>query len=153
KAKLAKGKGGGNQREVEQTEREAAYDGHYLSEAKELEALAGTGGTEAQKAAIEDWYGGDWDDDGNLFHVVNPDAKWDWYVVGGRWSGYFKLKAGATGGLGEPGAFKNKPEFDADVCRVKDIDWEGMKAVQRKKAEERWTAYQDALTAGKKIIP
>lgn len=25
------------------------------------------------------------DEDGNLFSTYNPDSKWDWYVVGGRW--------------------------------------------------------------------
>ncbi len=31
------------------------------------------------------------------------------YQVGGRWSGFFKPKAGAVGYLGEPGAFDNNP--------------------------------------------
>jgi hypothetical protein len=34
---------------------------------------------------------------------TNPNAKWDWYQVGGRWNGYFKLKDGTLGLLGEPG--------------------------------------------------
>jgi hypothetical protein len=29
----------------------------------------------------------------------NPNAKWDWYEVGGRWAG-FKLNFGRRGGLG-----------------------------------------------------
>ena len=24
----------------------------------------------------------------------NPNAKWDWYLIGGRWSAFFKLKEG-----------------------------------------------------------
>jgi hypothetical protein len=56
----------------------------------------------------------------------NPDSKWDWYSVGGRWAGYFKLKPGATGELGEPGVFDNKPEHDADIATVEDIDWANM---------------------------
>lgn len=34
-------------------------------------------------------------EDGTLNRVIdrtNPNAKWDWYVVGGRWSGYFFSK-------------------------------------------------------------
>ena len=27
--------------------------------------------------------------------TYNPNSKWDWYEVGGRWTGYFKLKAEA----------------------------------------------------------
>lgn len=56
----------------------------------------------------------------------NPDSKWDWYSIGGRWTGYFKLKDGTEGALGESGVFGNEPENDADVARVKDIDWERM---------------------------
>ena len=34
-------------------------------------------------------------ENGEIEKVVkrtNPDAKWDWYVLGGRWDGFFKLK-------------------------------------------------------------
>lgn len=56
----------------------------------------------------------------------NPHSKWDWYSIGGRWTGYFKLKPGATGELGELGVGDNKPEYDADIARVRDIDWKKM---------------------------
>lgn len=32
-----------------------------------------------------------------LVRRTNPNAKWDWYVVGGRWSGSLQLKPGAAG--------------------------------------------------------
>jgi len=81
-----------------------------------------------------DWYGGTIDEEGNLYYVSNPNAKWDWYVVGGRWSGYFTKKAGAEGEIGEPGVM-TPPVTDetlADVIKVKDIDWKAMDEVQRK---------------------
>lgn len=28
------------------------------------------------------------DKDGNFLTTYNPDSKWDWWVIGGRWSGY-----------------------------------------------------------------
>jgi hypothetical protein len=52
----------------------------------------------------------------------NPDSRWDWCVLGGRWYGYFKLKKGKTGKLGEPGASRNKPRYDVDSALKGDID-------------------------------
>jgi hypothetical protein len=119
-----------------------------------LEALAETDDSQAQKDAIQDWYGGEWDEDGNLYFLTNRDAKWDWYSVGGRWAGYLKLKAGAEGELGELRASQPRPKGRvADIAKVKDIDWDGMAKAQRKAAEERWAAYEAAVAAGKQINP
>lgn len=76
-------------------------------------------------------YGNDWD--GNRckkengvwveYSTYNPDSKWDWYSLGGRWSGRFiKLKEGATGIVGECGAFGNS--VGVDQALKKDIDFE-----------------------------
>lgn len=57
------------------------------------------------------------------YATYNPNAKWDWYALGGRWSGnYIILKPGATGTIGEAGVFGNKPGIDAAYKR--DIDFE-----------------------------
>ena len=34
------------------------------------------------------------DEQKNLYTTYNPNSKWDWWVVGGRWSGLVKLKNG-----------------------------------------------------------
>ena len=34
------------------------------------------------------------DEDGNLYTRYNPSSKWDWYVIGGRWDGFFRLENG-----------------------------------------------------------
>lgn len=34
------------------------------------------------------------DEDGNILTTYNPKSKWDWWVVGGRFSGMLKLKTG-----------------------------------------------------------
>jgi hypothetical protein len=69
----------------------------------------------------------------------NPNAKWDWYSLGGRWSGFFKLKPGATGETGRPGVFGNQAESGSvDQCRVKDIDIAGMRDEAGKKAAEQF---------------
>jgi len=61
-------------------------------------------------------------------YMENPNAKWDWYVLGGRWSGYFKLKSMSSGNLGQPGAFGNNArEGYVDQCRKDAIDFDGMR--------------------------
>ncbi len=61
---------------------------------------------------------------GKYKSTYNPDAQWDWYVVGGRWMGALALKPGAVGELGEPGVFRNDAEDGtADIAKVKDVDW------------------------------
>lgn len=66
--------------------------------------------------------------DGKLIKAVNrtnPNKKWDWYVVGGRWTGYFPLKPGITPVLGRPGIFGAPAEVrTGDQVRLKDIDVE-----------------------------
>lgn len=32
--------------------------------------------------------------DGEVYSEYNPNSKWDWYEIGGRWAGSLKLKAG-----------------------------------------------------------
>ena len=36
----------------------------------------------------------DFDEEGNRLSTYNPQSKWDWYSLGGRWNGSFKLKEG-----------------------------------------------------------
>ena len=81
----------------------------------------------------------------------NPDSKWDWYTLGGRWTGYWKLKPSAKKRinvkefLGRPSAGKNRPLFDVDMARKKNIDFKAMKKILREQAEEHWSRVQKAL--------
>ncbi len=52
-------------------------------------------------------------------HWTNPNSKWDWYSLGGRWSGMIKLRDGATGINGRAGTFGN--ETGIDQARKGDI--------------------------------
>lgn len=47
-----------------------------------------------------------------LVRRTNPNAKWDWYQIGGRWSGSLKLKQGDTSG-----------QIMVDSAKIKDIDF------------------------------
>lgn len=31
------------------------------------------------------------DDEGNIYTTYNPQSKWDWYTIGGRWDGYLRV--------------------------------------------------------------
>lgn len=58
----------------------------------------------------------------------NPNAKWDWYQIGGRWNGML-VTNGASGKRGNPSLLcgrKYKPdEFDSAL--VSEIDFDAMK--------------------------
>jgi hypothetical protein len=96
------------------------------------------------------------DEGGNIVKVINrtnPERRWDWYKVGGRWNGYFKLKSGVRGIIGEPGLQtmdKNyRPPADdrADQCLKGDIDIDGMRDEAGEKAASRYDLFLK-VTAG-----
>lgn len=61
---------------------------------------------------------------------TNPNARWDWYVVGGRWTGMLQMKAGAVGKVGSPGLFTEEVPAGApraDSAKKGDVDWEEMR--------------------------
>lgn len=69
------------------------------------------------------WYKEDMiDEEGNLLSTYNPNSKWDWYVIGGRFPGRLKSKNGEHG---EGSAFRDNPRADGefDSARVGDIDF------------------------------
>lgn len=82
----------------------------------------------------------------------NPKSKWDWYQIGGRWRGYFKLKEEAMDSaetlavVGPPGAiFDNPPRYDADHTLKRYIDIDGMRDDAGKKAGEKWDLAQTLI--------
>jgi hypothetical protein len=97
---------------------------------------------------MEGWHGTSERDEktGRYGYWHNPQAHFDWYSVGGRWTGYFKPKAGAVGQLGQPGAFGNKPtEGWVDSLQLKDIDLEGMFEASIKEANETYDKLEAIL--------
>ena len=78
----------------------------------------------------------------------NPNSKWDWYEVGGRWTGFFKLKKGTSGKTGRPGLMTDPalPGF-ADEALLKDIDFKGMRTKSGKEAKERYERLETLLGA------
>jgi hypothetical protein len=91
------------------------------------------------------------DERGEVTKVVdrtNPNSKWDWYSLGGRWNGFFKLKPFAIGALGRrPASAGFDPSYKpptadrADICAKGSIDIEGMRFEAGKEAGERYDTF------------
>lgn len=79
-----------------------------------------------------DWNSGSWrkhtDGTYHEYSTRNPDSKWDWYKLGGRWTGFFQLKDDAEGETGEPGLMTARAKVGhADAAYKKDIDFTRMR--------------------------
>jgi hypothetical protein len=76
---------------------------------------------------------------GEIYSTYNPQSKWDWYLIGGRWAGFFKLSRGSTGLKGEAGLMTDEaPDGYADQLLKKDINFEGMFDEAYDEAGLRW---------------
>lgn len=127
--------------EVSDSEKERMLE-HYREQGHTLNSF-----DECYEQFGDDWDGGRCrkDEDGiwQEYSCGNPDAKWDWYVLGGRWSGrILRLKEGRKGKTGESGVGGNTPGIDQ--ARKKDIDFDAIFREAREKAIERYRKYAAA---------
>ena len=84
-----------------------------------------------------DYYGYEKNEEGVWGRKTNPNAKWDWYQLGGRWSGsIIRLKPEAQGVVGNPGVFGNS--VGVDSARKGDIDFETRRNEAEATARERY---------------
>lgn len=69
-------------------------------------------------------------EDGTIKTIIdrtNPDYKWDWWTVGGRWSGMLKVKDKNDSQKGTPGVMGTEYDSEGfDQCRVGNLDFDGM---------------------------
>ena len=56
--------------------------------------------------------------DGRYGHFHNPNAQWDWYVIGGRWTGELATKSVTS----------KSPPKQCDSAKIKDIDFNHISA-------------------------
>lgn len=106
----------------------------------------------------KDWKSQDLDAGGNAVSTANPRAKWDWWLVGGRYPGTLILRPGAAGTAGEL-SWMFRPDrrdpdepddyYDggrrADSARLADIDWAAMDAAAREAAAAEWDEAQEMI--------
>lgn len=115
-------------------------------------------------------YNGHWDDGSGKYEVdekglfewstYNPQSKWDWYTVGGRWAGTLLVKPLVAAAA--PNVHVNQfsaeiaaqerqhfaPVMDGrhtDQARFGEIDWEGMRLERLAKIDKRWDGYEGVL--------
>jgi len=88
--------------------------------------------------------------------TYNPESKWDWYSIGGRWSGMLKLKPETKGNKGQPGVnhLMGQTEYPEDEMYVdqalkKDIDFEGMEEEGKIRRSKNWDKAQKEIEEGK----
>lgn len=93
---------------------------------KELKRIRNLKTLKGKLKAIQEREGGSMDEKG-LYWLYNPNCKWDWWTVGGRFSNWIIDKKGKK----------------CDVCKIKDIDWEAMQKRSVAEAEEYWTKEMD----------
>lgn len=96
-----------------------------------------------------------WNDDkteATLWSSRNPQSKWDYWVVGGRYNANFKVKPGAQSEDFRPSErhwseeFGNTPDHAnaSNRARKSAIDFSAMIALRRASAEEAWTKLAEA---------
>lgn len=81
----------------------------------------------------------------------NPNSKWDWFQIGGRWRGFFKLKKNVSKQdktIGPAGTFKNEAKHDCDQARKNEIDFQWMFNSNRLRSEKSWAEYEEAIKTG-----
>lgn len=89
--------------------------------------------------------------------TYNPKSKWDWWVIGGRWLGYFTVKPEHDGDkrliTGRPGTFDNSGEpgrVDGGPRGLLDFDaLRTVKATEAGEIYDRWTKLVDGLPEAK----
>lgn len=88
---------------------------------------------------------------GELIKIIertNPDKKWDWYQIGGRWSGELKLKKNCVGSMGGKSWInagqEDRPGY-CDSAFKRDIDIDGMEEPMRLKAEKTYDSWHDGV--------
>ncbi len=79
------------------------------------------------------------------YSTYNQNSKWDWYSLGGRWSGaYIKLKPGAEDMKGRSGVFKNETGIDAALKG--DIDFPAIRKAAEDEACAKWDKLHEGIT-------
>lgn len=65
---------------------------------------------------VDKWTGIKPNEDGRYGYYTNPNARWDWYQMGGRWMGFFKLK--------DPKVIENNVDYISELSLKHNIEKE-----------------------------
>lgn len=83
--------------------------------------------SETLKDFVSRWYGYTYNEELGVYgYPCNPNVKWDWWELGGRWSDKLKLKPGCTGNRGGHSR-TNSTELSrdgyCDQAQIKNVDF------------------------------
>jgi hypothetical protein len=91
------------------------------------------------------------DENDDVIRVIrrtNPNSKWDWWELGGRWKGFLKLKDGANGNDGRSGlmgsCYREGPMQTSQTAKG-NIDFEGMRKDAEAEELSKWDKVDRAL--------
>jgi hypothetical protein len=98
---------------------------------------------------VSDYHGSERDEEtGRYGYWENPNCKWDWYQIGGRWQGMLRAKPDAVSYQGETSAIAALNEDvtlrNCDQVRVGDLDLEAM---LKEAQDNRGKMWDEAVTA------
>ena len=78
--------------------------------------------------------------DGKYGYYINPNAKWDWYEIGGRWAGMLLVKSNfETFTTLRPGA---------SICQIKNLDTNAITIKMLNDANDYWYSYEKLRKTG-----
>jgi len=81
---------------------------------------------------------------GKYGYWENPNKKWDWYQIGGRWTGLLRLKESVQPVFGKKSWMLEDEPYQphtGDICKVKDFDLEGVILDAGAEAKDFWEDY------------
>ena len=85
---------------------------------------------------------------GRFGYWTNPKKTWDWYKIGGRWTGFYPLKPGIEPRIGSPGVMTDPAEpGHGDLVKLAEIDFDAVRAKSIKRAKEFHAKYTTWLAA------
>lgn len=123
------------------TDEELSAEGY---EEVQLPRSAGHSGYRTIEEFATDYYGYEVKEDGKIVNVTNPNARWNWWEIGGRYTGRLMTKAGAVGvSSGTPGLMTepNTNPNRGDTCLVSDLDTESMRQKNIEWATKQYDLY------------
>jgi hypothetical protein len=89
------------------------------------------------------------DEEGRAYNLTtrNPEAKWDYWRIGGRWRGYFHVAQRGPGVVYSDRSWDSPAEdFSPDRCdggRKRQLNFESMRADAAVKANERYDRWEE----------
>lgn len=99
---------------------------------------------------LEDWHGATFNEEKKAYgYYENQNAKWDWYSIGGRWAGFFRVKPGvACAPVERHWMDSDDRKFapsQTSQARKGDIDFDAMMDADEEEAMQRYHTFHSII--------